>query len=249
MKSRKVKNYNGLLAATAVGMMAVCSAKAATELNIAYDGAYQGKITWNGSTYENCYLTAFSASYAGGDPLPHGTSNPFITFCMDIGSILSTPGYWQSQTFAQANGSGNGNNSVAYVSGGLQKAASIYNNYVSGVDISTAQGELNGAALQVAIWSALYGNNFILTSDGVGNLSSVTSLAATMEATPVNPNLTSTFWNAVDPKTGAPIANQDLIGPQFSTGFSAPEPGTYGVLAGAGLLVVTLRGQLRRKLA
>lgn len=161
---------------------------------------------------------------------------------MDISPVLQSPNYWEAQTFAQASGSGGtGNNIVPFVSGGLQKAASIYNAYVSTVDISSPSGQLNGAALQVAIWSALYGSSFLLTTDGSGpSLVPVTTLVTQMLTTSVNPNLTSTYWNAVD-SSGNPIPNQDLIGPQFETGF-VPEPGTYAVAAsvcaGLGLLVV-----------
>ena len=132
---------------------------------------------------------------------------------------------------------------VPYASGiaSIQQAASIYNAFVGNVNINTSSGQLWGAALQVAIWSDLYGPAFTLTSDG-HDLSAVESLETTILASGANvanPNLTSTFWNATDP-----AVNQDLIGPQMETGF-APEPGTYAAAAAACALLglVGVRGK------
>lgn len=253
------KKGTGLLTACGVGMMAVCSAHADTDLTINIDTAYIGYVTVTpgvaggvtgsvGINNEGAYLSAFQATYAGGDALPHPTSNPFYTFCVDILPDLvnwnnGQSSGWSPEPFSSATPSPNGaGQTIPYVAGGLQTAASLYNGFVGNVDISSPSGEQWGAALQLAIWQVLYGNSF--------SVSGVDSTVAGLEADILNstynfanPNISGTFWDASNP-----TANQDLIGPPLQTGF-VPEPGAYGALAGAGLLVFTLRSQSRRKLA
>lgn len=185
--------------------------------------AYQGIVTVAGQLSEDVYLTPFQATYVSGDPLPFPTSNPFNTFCVDVSPILNQNGTWTAGTFPL----GNNGNTIQYVPGGIQQAAGIYNAFVGNVSISTAGGQLWGAALQAAIWQDLYGSAFSLTSDG-HDISAVQTLETsilTSGANVANPNLTSTFWNATDP-----AFNQDLIGPPMETGF-VPEPGTYAAAA------------------
>jgi hypothetical protein len=214
---------NILLVIVAAGSMAAVSTHAATQLGINYDTAYTGFVSVTGGAGalgspggEDVYLTAFQATYQSGDSLPFPTTNPFYTFCVDIMPTLVSPGSWQASNFPL----GNNGNSLQYVPGGIQTAANLYNTYVSLVDISTPQGQLNGAALQVAIWSALYGPAFSVTGEDP-NVAAITAQMLGGPANFPNPALTSTFWNAVDP-----LENQDLIGPQMNTAF-APEPASY----------------------
>jgi hypothetical protein len=268
------KMRNVLFAATAVGVLAACSAQAQqSDLIIDFDGSYtgfvyvtlgvSGGVSGNvGLNGEDVYISAFQATYAGGAPLPYPTSNPFNTFCVDILPVLvnannGISSAWTPESFAVATPSPNSSGqTIPYVAGGLQTAASLYNAYIGNVGgLSGGHfaggGVINGnfysgeqwsAALQLAIWQVLYGTSF---SDA-GVDPTVTSLEGQILAGPYNfpnPNITGTFWDA-----SGPVANQDLIGPELQTGF-VPEPGTYGAFAGVGLLVVFLRGQVRRKMA
>jgi hypothetical protein len=267
------KKFRVWLAVIATSMAVAGSASAQTDLTIYVDTYYTGYITVTpgvqggvsgtvGINNEDVYLTAFQATYAGGNPLPYPTPDPFITFCVDIlpdlvnwnNGIYSS---WTPETFSAASPSPNGSGqTIPYVNGGLTTAANLYNAFVGNIGVLnngrfTGGGTINNtyysgeqwsAAVQLAIWRALYGSSFSATG--------VDPTVATLESdilgstyNVANPNLTSTFWNATNPSD-----NQDLIGPQMQTGF-VPESGAYGVLASAGLLVVVLRTQLRRKLA
>ena len=198
-----LKKRNGLLAAVAASMVAG-SANAQTQLHIDYDTTYQGNISLAGYIgSEDVYLTPFQATYEGGAPLPFPTTNPFNTFCVDISPDLNQNGTWTAGTFPLTPPNGN---SIQYVPGGIQSAASIYNAFVGNVNISTGSGQLWGAALQLAIWNDLYdGDNTV--SGGVfsvsgGNSALVVGLADSILTSAynfANPNLTSTFWNATDP--------------------------------------------------
>lgn len=247
------KKSLSLFSAIAASLGAAASVNAQTDLLISYDTAYQGDINVSGYiNNEDVYLTAFSAAYNGGDALPFPTTSPFTTFCIDILPNLNASGSWTAQTFPSTPPPQNGQSSPAWVGGGIQTAANIYNNFVNNATVSSGgggsidgqsyTGEQWGAALQLAIWQDLYGSSFSATG--------VDSTVAALENDILNSsynianyNLTSTFWDATDP-----TVNQDLIGPQMQTGF-APESGAYGALAGFGLLVVSLRSQIRRKLA
>ncbi len=249
------KKCNGLRVAVAVGFVSACSANAQTDLLINIDTAYQGTIAVAGApgplgTGEGVYLTAFQATYNGGDALPFPTPNPFITFCIDILPDLQNnnngtySGSWTAGTFP-LQGNQNGN-TLPYVNGGIQRAASLYNHYVGDASIGSGggdgmySGQQYGAALQLAIWSVLYGNSF--SASGVD--SQITTLEGAILGSQYNfadPNLTSTFWNATDPSN-----NQDLIGPQMQTG-SVPEPATYAAATSACALLGLLG--IRRKQA
>jgi hypothetical protein len=230
MKSSSTRNL--FLAATAAGMLTTCPAIADTQLTIDYAQTYQGNVLLVGASGslgsaggEATYLSALQATYAGGDAHSLPSANPFNTFCFDIGQTLLTSGSWQATTLP----TGPNGNTIPYVNGGLQRAAIIYNAYAGGVDIYTPQGQLNGGALQLAIWNDLYdGDNSV--SKGVfsvngGNSAGLVSLADSIlqsGANVANPNLAVTCWEATD--------NQDLISLQAENGF-VPEPGTYAAAA------------------
>lgn len=234
----KIHKLSGIsLVIAGVSLLATSSANAAlTQLQITYDTSYTGYITGVSVNNEDVYLTAFSARRIGGDALPSPASDPFYTFCLDMAAPLIPTGWWKSDTLVNA-GAGN---SVAYQVGGIQRAASLYNAYVGGVNFSTTMGKQAGAALQLAIWNVLYDTDAsVLGGSGfqvAGANPDVTKLA-NMFLQSVNnvasPNLTSTFWNATD-ASGYDIVNQDLIGPQVATGVVVPEPGTYMAAAAVG---------------
>ncbi len=233
-----------------LGLAAAWSAKADTQLTIGYDTAYEGDILLAGAPgnlgagTDSIYLTAFQASYQGGEALPLPTANGFFTFCFDVGQNISLAGSWQA-TPLSANPNGN---TIPYISGGLQRAASLYNTYVSSTDISSAAGELNGAALQLAIWNDLYDGDTQVESGRFsvsgGNSAAVIAVADSFlqsSANVANPGLNNTFWNATQP-----VDNQDLIGPGMPAGF-APEPAAYAVAASVGALLVMLRTYAKEK--
>jgi hypothetical protein len=224
------------------GFAAAGSANAATDLSISYDATYVGYYSLQGAagslgsaSGQYAPLTALQATYKGGTALPYANAQSFYTFCVDIGPELIVSGVWQAESLP----TGPNGNAIAYISGGIQRAANLYNAYVGQVNIFTPQGELAGAALQMAIWNDLYdGDNTV--SGGVfevhgGNPAPVVALANTFLNSNYNvdnPNLTSTFWEAIDP-----VANQDLLGPpSFSSNPQVvtivPEPGIYAAAAG-----------------
>jgi hypothetical protein len=227
------------------------SRAALTQLDITYNTTYTGFIH-DSLGSENVYLTAFSATRVGGDPLPAGHTDPFTTFCLDVRYNLNEPAYWQSQSFP------NPNNGPAptWQIGGIYRAASLYGAYVglaSGANFSSAQGKIDGAALQLAIWEVLYetsGTYNVLSGNAngfwvTGANSAITTQANAMLAgsyNVVDSNITTTFWDAKLDRNGNTLTqNQDLIGP-FTP---VPEPGTY--IAGALLLLPFLGSTIRRR--
>ena len=226
--------------------MMVGSANAAlSQLQLSYNLDYTGIISGTGFNTEEVYLTAFSAKQIGGDPLSSvGYADTFTTFCMDISQTMIPMNWWESGSLATA-GVGN---AVPYQPGGIFRAASLYNAYVSSVNFTTTAGIQEGAALQLAIWNVLYNSNPTVFGGAGFQVTSadptVTSLADAMVGSAFNnatPGFTATFWNATD-ANGNSIANQDLIGPLV-----IPEPATYCTLAGVGLLLVSLCSKLRCK--
>ena len=193
--------------------------------------------------------TAFQATHVGGDPLPAGYPSTFTAFCLDVRYRLAEPAYWQPGNFPPVN---EGTPPV-WESGGIFRAASLYNAFAPSVDFGTAAGRLQGAALQLAIWEVLYetAGNYSLTlnnGDGFSLLlgsSTLRALAESMLASPanvVNTDLVSTFWDAKLNGNGQVVdRNQDLIGPAILL----PEPGTY--VAGALLILPFLISTIRKK--
>ena len=236
------------VATLSLGVCFPCSAGAAlSRLQIDYDTSYTGALSWGGSSQnEGVYLTAFRAMRIGGDALPSPHTDPFYTFCMDISSVLIPTDWWKSGDFSSAGQL----NATPYLLGGINRAASLYRTYVAGVDFSDTAHKKEGAALQLALWEVLYeeGGYDVTAGSGfkvAGADSEITQRANAMLASPANfvdLSLTSTFWNATD-AGGAPIFNQDLIGPQVPTGF-VPEPGTY--LAALSALATLVGYRFRR---
>lgn len=220
-----------------------------TKLDITYNTAYTGTIHDSlGSA--NVYLTAFSASYMAGATLPYGHPNPFTTFCIDVRYNITEPAYWESGSFPNPNSGP----PPTWQINGIYRAASLYRAYAglaSGANFSSAQGKIDGAALQLAIWEVLYetsGTYNVLSGSGFyvsGAASAITTEANNWLASAANvadASLTTTFWDArlkadgVTPLT----SNQDLIGPPI------PEAGTF--LAGALLFLPFLASTIRRRL-
>jgi hypothetical protein len=241
---KHITPINRRLRSLSVAMMltggAICSAQAAlTQLDISYYTAYWGTIHASGlASPETVYLTAFQAKKIGGQDLPGGHPDPFITFCLDIRYNLSEPAYWRSGTFPNPNAG----TAPLWQTDGIYRAASLYRAFAGGVNFAGTPGKKEGAALQLAIWEVLYepGSSFSVSSgtgfyvtgpntaaatDGViGRANAMLSSAANK----VDHNLINTFWNAESDKNGNPLPNnQDLIGPFIPV----PEPATYAAAA------------------
>ncbi|HEX3800455.1 MAG TPA: hypothetical protein VH413_17310 [Verrucomicrobiae bacterium] len=221
---------------TVLGLCAGSAAHADTQLAVGYDTTYNANLSLSGAPgnlgtgNDFVYLTAFQATYQGGDALPF-SGNSFYTFCLDVGQELVPNGAsWQAKPLpVGANG-----NSIPYVTAGLQRAAGLYAANVGNVNISTAQGQLNGAALQLAIWNDLYdgdaqveSGNFSASGGNVDQVVAAADLLLQSAANVSNPNLDFAFWDGSNP-----TANQDLI----STVAIAPESTLYG----AGVSVIAL---------
>jgi hypothetical protein len=263
--------------AVAVGcsLMAVNASRAALSyLNIGYYGDYgvtvyaQGyghgtyatafSADWQSGTRNNSGVVGSGSGYVTSEPLPTGHSDPFVTFCLDINTILGN-GWWQSANFSEVSNLGTAvdtvppidpNNpttpAVRNVASGLNSAANLYSHYAGG--ILNANGnwanKAQGAALQLAIWEVLYettkdslgnyvynvnsGSGFYVSSGDAGIRNAANAMLNTWGAPDYN--IDTTFWNAVY-NNGTQRSSQDLIGPMTPV----PEPTT--MIAGALLLL------------
>lgn len=225
-----------------------CASAQTTQLQVGYNlnSDYIVDLHGGGYTGGAVYDTAFNVSYQGGQPLPNGYSSPFVSFCMFINADLVPNSSWLAAPFSSVN-----INQLGYFDAtSLNRAANLYNAYVGTVNsagFSSAGGQLYGGALQLAIWDVLYSNDpnhvddaaasFYVTSGGNTGSQNAISLADAWLQSAANsplPFYQSTFWESTDGSGNLdPTANQDLIGPQMSTGF-VPEPGTFAAAGMAG---------------
>jgi hypothetical protein len=186
-------------------------------------------------------------SYAGGQPLPNGSDRSFISFCMDVKTALIPDAGWKAIASSEVN---TGPLGYSFGSASLNRAVNLYNTYVNTVNFSSQNGEINGGALQLAIWDVLYGNNltsvnrkfssFYVTAVGRESAAAIAQANRFLNSSANNPNsiYQSTFWEATDARGNpCPASNQSLIGPGACTGF-APEPGTYAAAGAAGLYLI-----------
>lgn len=240
----------GSLVATNVGWAAL------SQLNISYpslSGYRFGMVVQ--ATSKRVYAVPFAAGRVGGDSLPTGHPDPFITFCMDIDFKLAN-GYWKSGSFSDVSLT---SDSGALRQGipSLQYAAELYATYAGGIMpvsgnwalASTAQKN-QGSALQLAIWEVLYeypitggfslgtGTGFKVTSGDGSIISSANTMLASLTYGTPDPSLNTTFWNAAK-ADGSARSSQDLIGP------FAPVPEPTTCVAGALLLLPFLASTVR----
>ena len=71
-------------------------------------------------------------------------------------------GYWKAMACSDVNTSQLG---YSFGISSLNRAANLYNAYVNTVNFGSQSGEINGGALQLAIWDVLNGNNMTSISD------------------------------------------------------------------------------------
>ena len=225
-----------------------------TQLQVGYNiGAYADYsaadyiVNLHGPYNGEVYDTAFAVSYVSGQSLPNGYNNPFTSFCMYINADLVPSDYWRAIAYSGVNTSQLG---YSFGTASLYRAVNLYNAYVGTVNFASQSGEINGGALQLAIWDVLYGNNvtsvndpssqFFVTPVGNESAAAIAQANAFLNSSANNSGLVyqSTFWESTDASGNPlPTSNQDLIGPEMATGF-VPEPGTCAAAAIAGLYAI-----------
>jgi hypothetical protein len=241
---------NNLFKALVLSVACSFSAQAAmTQIDVTWYNDFTTKLVAQGNNHFTL-ASAIRADRIGGDALPGGHSNPFVTFCLDVNTVLAdgwwVPGSMEDPTLtAQSAG-------AQRLEDSLYRAANLYAHYSGGL-LANNQfvNKKAGSALQLAIWEVLYENpesGFSLDQGSGSGFyvtevdSEVRSLANDMLSsayTSPDYNLGTTFWNAVF-QDGSSRASQDLIGP-----FSAvPEPAT--VAAGALLVLPFLASMVNR---
>lgn len=257
------RSVSGLISGVVLALLIQnhASADDTTQLQVDYNiGAYAG---YNEKDYivdlhgpyhcsynEETYATAFDVNYVGGQPLPNGSSNPFISFCMYVKADLIPTGYWKAMACSDVDTCQLG---YSFGTSSLNRAANLYSAYVNTVNFSSQSGEINGGALQLAIWDVLNGNNmtsisdrsssFYVTAVGRESAAIIAQANTFLDSSANNPNsiYQATFWEVTDAHGNPfPTSNQDLIGPDpMDPRFSfVPEPGTYVVAGLAGFYVI-----------
>lgn len=163
---------------------------------------------------------------------PDGFAQSFYSYCVDVSQNLADP---QTVTPRSSDGFTNG-----VIDGGA-KAAWLFNTYAADIraNTHTSSANIQAAALQVAIWEAMYdpsanlgGGNFILNTTGAINTQAQTYLSSLYAG--VNGGYltgVATILEAISPHAG-----QDQIVARVS------EPSTL-LLMGVALLALARRSR------
>ena len=233
-----------LLAVALVATGEITSRAALSYFNVGYYTDAQNSALVVAQGYGHAtYATAFSVDWQSGGALPAGHTDPFVSFCLDINTVLAN-GWWKSGGYSEV--PLNSDSSPADRQElGLYRAASLYRHFAPGILTAVGNGsgftwndKERGAALQLAIWEVLYekGTTFSIDKDlsrpvtdqfyASSVNASIRTLANSMLSSAWNTvdlNLETTFWNAAN-ADGTPRSSQDLIGPILAV----PEPGKIG---------------------
>jgi hypothetical protein len=165
---------------------------------------------------------------------PDGFPQSFYSYCVDVSQNLTDP---QTVTVRSSEGFTNG------VTFGGSKAAWLFNTYAAGIRSNTTASTANiqAAALQVAIWEAMYdttanlgGGNFILNTTGSIRTQAQTYLTSLYTAGTSAYDSVATVLEVVSPNRG-----QDQITSKVS------EPSTL-VLMGMAFLMFAKRARRQR---
>lgn len=219
----------GLVVAFGMGM------GRANAYTLTYNGLNYGQsvsVSY-GTTNLNTFAGQINLSFTGPAGTPAGYATTFNAYCAELENTLQTP-----MDIALRSTNDLTRNGISPNTG--VKAAWLFNNYGSGVN-----SNLKGAALQIAIWEALYDSS----SDLVGGYFKLLTNDAALTSQ-VNTYLTGlqtsfsassgTWFQAINP-----ASSQDMIGPAGPGGI-VPEPGIVSLLAGSSLSSLCL---LRRRYA
>ena len=256
------KSVSGLISGVVMALLIQnhASADDTTQLQVDYNiGAYAGYnardyvVDLHGPyhcSYGETYATAFDVNYVSGQPLPNGNNNPFISFCMYVKADLIPTGYWEAMACSDVDTCQLG---YSFGISSLNRAANLYSAYVNTVSFGSQSGEINGGALQLAIWDVLHGNNmtsvsdrsssFYVTAVGRESAAVIAQANAFLDSSANNPDsiYQATFWEVTDAHGNPfPTSNQDLIGlnPMDPRCGFIPEPGTYAAAGIAGFYVI-----------
>ena len=184
-----------------------------------------------------------------------GWTSPLLTYCTDVGSLLTSPHNYSPYTIPPAQLGVN----PTWVSGGIQKAAALF--YLYNNSSTTADQK---AGLQMAIWEALYNtkasyagadffsnanNAFYIQNPYNGNLADVNAAASYAASVLDNVlGLSPSQLTADDAHVLwlAPVEGNTITGSQGLL-YPAKVPDACSSLALLGIAVTTL-GIARRKL-
>jgi hypothetical protein len=201
-----------------------------SQLSASLDG--HSETTWAGEI-----------NFAFVGAVPDGFASSFYAYCVDFANTLQDP---ESVTVNSSTGFTNG---VQY---GGQKAAWLFDNYSDSIhnSLTAVVGNINAAALQIAIWEAMYdigsdlgAGRFVYSAAGAIQDQANTYLKALYD--------NSTQWDTTSPVYTASILDVPLVGDrqygqdQITRG--VPEPATL-LMMGLGILLFFQMGRGRRTL-
>lgn len=181
---------------------------------------FAGRLNWN-RTFSNPLLSAFNG--------------PAWTFCVDITTLVTTPASFD----LESTGSATPPLPLGVSAANLTAAGNFLQAYHSWLGTSNS----NHAAMQIALWSILYGG--ITVNSPTSALStSITSLQgvsginlATGTFTPIASPANAFFWN---PSTGSQ-AQIEYVPGGGGAGDPVPEPFTMGLVGAAALAALKRR--------
>ena len=146
--TRSALTISALIAGTALSAISSADTANLTFAGLAYSGTLSGNVTFldsvtNTNTTENVYI---------GKLLFQDGSSEFETVCADIGSIVDGSSHTYSVSYTNPLDGTN-----------LSKAGDIV-----AADFNQANDAQSGAALQLAVWSALYNGGSTFNANGSG---------------------------------------------------------------------------------
>ncbi len=240
------------------GIMALAGAASANTISYSYSGETGGGVSMGIVTAD--YTGAAQVGQMIMTSTTVGAQSPILTFCTDVGAMLSVPAYnYTPESLSAATGV-----APAWINGGIQKAASLWEADKGSVTTAT-----QGAGLQLAIWEVLYNNvGTGFSSSAFGNSGNggfqVTStdsstIAAEIYAANLIANSTSlpatsdVYWLAPTAPNGTTGGSQGLL-VQSATPMSTPPPSatpdaasTLGLLGVAASALVAAKNRLASK--
>lgn len=233
------------LAVLAAGLASAVSVASATEVTYTYTGETGGGVSMGIQTAEgsvNALVGQFDMTTT-----TSGFSSPLLTYCTDVGVLLSTTFNYTPTALSSANGV-----APAWISGGIQNAATLWAD-----DSAAATTATQTAGMQLAIWELLYnkvGTSYsasTFTSSGNGGFHVTTSNSAvtaaeTYAAQILNgfaslPSETGVEWLAPTEQNGSIGGSQGLLYQGAApTGVPQGVPDASSTLGLLGMAVVAL---------